>query len=98
VALSKSSNLALHPLTAAQFSAARAASKATWKKFLDSLRLWAIILEKRVQKSLKNGFAVASHHKEEEIPGGLPTTMSAHSASKSGPNSGSDKMETLSFQ
>jgi hypothetical protein len=51
-----------------------------------------------VQKSLKNGFAVASHHMEEEIPGGLPATMAAHSASKSGPNSGSDKMETLSFQ
>jgi hypothetical protein len=51
-----------------------------------------------MQKSLKNGLAVASHHREEEIPGGLVATRLAHSASKRGLNSGSDKMETLSFQ
>ncbi len=51
-----------------------------------------------MQKSLKKGFTVESHHNEEEIPGGLAATIPAHSASKRGPNCGSAKTEAFSFQ
>ncbi len=49
-------------------------------------------------KPLKKGLAEESHHFNEDEAGSLASKATCHSAAKSGPISGSNNTEELSFQ
>ena len=96
--VTKAASLPLTLATVGQSPATSIICSDDLRKKANSLRLWAAVFEKEMQKDLKAGLAVSSHHLAGHASVGLVAKRLFHMAEKASWKSGSCKMVMFSFQ